>query len=378
MLRGYDSDPQRRFARRTRMSERAKLRGFVHFERRELEQLDSARATPPTGLRRDESAVRRAHRRSGAAAGAVRNARPEAARAVPGMEGGGADRQSAARESDRHQCAPQPHVVQRPHRMPPAALRRDAGRFSAALARPPPDAAETRARPGAQMFANRLRKNLKAALDWAQRESIDCFRIYDADMPEYAFAIDQYGDGAGNRWVVVQEYAPPQHGRAEGRAPAARRSAGSHSARAGYRAGANVRARAAPAEGLGAQYEKVAHEREFDVVREQPYRFAVNFTRLPGYGPVSRSSAHAPAASASSRSGKRFLNLFAYTGTATVYAAGGGATASTTVDMSRTYLEWAKRNLALNELAGPAARLRAGGLPHVAGGAARRARVAGT
>ena len=53
-------------------------------------------------------------------------------------------------------------------------------------------------------------------------------------------------------------------------------------------------------------------------------------------------------------SGKRFLNLFAYTGTATVYAAGGGATASTTVDMSRTYLDWAKRNLALNELAGPA------------------------
>src|SRR4029434_5405594 len=52
--------------------------------------------------------------------------------------------------------------------------------------------------------------------------------------------------------------------------------------------------------------------------------------------------------------GKRFLNLFAYTGTATVYAAGGGAGASTTVDMSRTYLDWAKRNLALNELASPA------------------------
>ena len=60
------------------------------------------------------------------------------------------------------------------------------------------------------MFANRLRKNLKSAQDWARRESVDCYRIYDADMPEYAFAIDQYGDGEGNRWVVVQEYAPPK------------------------------------------------------------------------------------------------------------------------------------------------------------------------
>jgi 23S rRNA (guanine2445-N2)-methyltransferase / 23S rRNA (guanine2069-N7)-methyltransferase len=51
--------------------------------------------------------------------------------------------------------------------------------------------------------------------------------------------------------------------------------------------------------------------------------------------------------------GRSFLNLFAYTGTATVYAAGAGATGSTTVDMSRTYLDWAKRNLALNGLAGP-------------------------
>ncbi len=56
-------------------------------------------------------------------------------------------------------------------------------------------AAEIRARPGAQMFANRLRKNLKAAQDWARKDEVDCYRIYDADMPEYAFAIDWYGDG---------------------------------------------------------------------------------------------------------------------------------------------------------------------------------------
>jgi len=59
--------------------------------------------------------------------------------------------------------------------------------------------AEIRARPGAQMFANRLRKNLKAAQDWARKEEVDCYRIYDADMPEYSFAIDWYGDGGEQR-----------------------------------------------------------------------------------------------------------------------------------------------------------------------------------
>ena len=127
----------------------------------------------------------------------------------------------------------------------------------------------------------------------------------------------------------------------------------------------------------GAQYEKLAREREFEVVREQPYRFFVNFTDYLDTG-LFLDHRLTRRLIGELASGKRFLNLFAYTGTATVYAAGGGATASTTVDMSRTYLDWAKRNLALNELAGPAARFRAGELPHVAGGAARRARVAGT
>ena len=59
--------------------------------------------------------------------------------------------------------------------------------------RPPPfDAQAARARPGAQMFANRLRKNLRQLRAWARREAVSCYRIYDADMPEYAFAIDLY------------------------------------------------------------------------------------------------------------------------------------------------------------------------------------------
>lgn len=217
---------------------------------------------------------------------------------------------------------------------------------------PPPDASETRARPGAQMFANRLRKNLKSAVDWAQRESIDCFRIYDADMPEYAFAIDQYGDGAGNRWVVVQEYAPPRTVDAK----AARQRRDETLAVIPHELDIPaermfVRERRQQKQ-LG-QYEKLAQEREFDVVREQPYRFHVNFT---DYLDTGLFLDHRPTRRLIGElaSGKRFLNLFAYTGTATVYAAGAGAVASTTVDMSRTYLDWAKRNLALNELAAPA------------------------
>ncbi len=68
--------------------------------------------------------------------------------------------------------------------------------------------ADWSSRPGAQMFANRLRKNLARLEPWAEREHIDCYRLYDADMPEYAFAIDVYGREP--RHVYVQEYAPPK------------------------------------------------------------------------------------------------------------------------------------------------------------------------
>ena len=208
------------------------------------------------------------------------------------------------------------------------------------------------ARPGAQMFANRLRKNLKAMGDWARRESIDCFRLYDADMPEYAFAIDRYGDGEGNRWVVAQEYAPPrtiQPGAARQRRQEALAVIPGVLDIPAERVFVRERRRQKD----GAQYEKVAHEREFEIVREQPYRFAVNFSDYLDTGLFLDHRLTRRYLGVLAR-GKRFLNLFAYTGAATVFAVGGGAVASTTVDMSRTYLDWARRNLALNDLAGPA------------------------
>jgi len=97
------------------------------------------------------------------------------------------------------------------------------------------------------------------------------------------------------------------------------------------------------------QYEKLAQTGEFHEVREGPCRFLVNFT---DYLDTGLFLDHRPTRLLIGQlaRGRRFLNLFAYTATATVHAALGGATATTTVDMSRTYLDWAQRNFALNGL----------------------------
>ena len=48
--------------------------------------------------------------------------------------------------------------------------------------------------------------------------------------------------------------------------------------------------------------------------------------------------------------GQHVLDLFAYTGTYTVFAAAGGAAETTTVDWFDSHLNWAQDNLALNGL----------------------------
>ena len=207
-----------------------------------------------------------------------------------------------------------------------------------------------RERPGAAMFANRLKKNYAHLSKWAKRADVACFRVYDADMPEYAFAVDIYGNDS--RWVSVQEYQAPQtvsHEAARSRRDEALSVLAEVLAVPQDRVHLRVRRR----QKEGAQYEKVGEEAEFHEVREGRYRFLVNFTDYLDTGlfldhRITRARVGELA------QGHRFLNLFAYTGTATVHAVGGGAVASTTVDMSRTYLDWAKRNLALNGLAGPA------------------------
>jgi len=99
----------------------------------------------------------------------------------------------------------------------------------------------------------------------------------------------------------------------------------------------------------GAQYEKLGETGEFHEVREGPCRFLVNFTDYLDTGLFLDHRATRAMLGEMAR-GKRFLNLFGYTGTATVHAALGGTTSTTTVDMSRTYLDWARRNFGLNGL----------------------------
>jgi 23S rRNA (guanine2445-N2)-methyltransferase / 23S rRNA (guanine2069-N7)-methyltransferase len=204
--------------------------------------------------------------------------------------------------------------------------------------------ADWSSRPGAQMFANRLRKNLQRLDPWAEREHIDCFRVYDADMPEYAFAIDLYGRGA--RHVYVQEYAAPK-------------TVDQESARERRREAlavlpdvlavpiSQVHSRVRKPQKGSEQYEKRDTKAERHAVQEGGLKFWVNFRDYLDTGlfldhRIVRGLLRQWA------KGADFLNLFCYTGSATVYAAAGGARSSASIDLSNTYLDWAHENLLLN------------------------------
>lgn len=201
---------------------------------------------------------------------------------------------------------------------------------------------------GAEMFANRLRKNLKNLGRWARQNEIRCYRLYDADLPEYAVAVDVY---QGERmWVHMQEYEAPSSvdpAKAEMRLVHAVAVVPKVLEIPPEQLFLKVRRKQ---KGL-AQYEKQADAGRFHVVEESGLKFWVNFEDYLDTGlfldhRITRRMIRERSA------GKRFLNLFAYTGTASVYAAEGGAASTTTVDMSRPYLDWAKRNLELNGLLG--------------------------
>ncbi|MDB6051846.1 MAG: rlmL [Pseudomonas sp.] len=194
---------------------------------------------------------------------------------------------------------------------------------------------------GGQMFANRLQKNLKLLGKWVRREGIDCYRVYDADMPEYSLAIDLYHD-----WVHVQEYAAPKSIDPE------KASARLFDALAAIPQALNIdksrvvikrRERQSGTK----QYERQSAQGQFREVSEGGVKLLVNLT---DYLDTGLFLDHRPMRMRIQReaAGKRFLNLYSYTGTASVHAAKGGARTTTSVDLSKTYLDWARRNLSLN------------------------------
>ncbi|MBA0197495.1 bifunctional 23S rRNA (guanine(2069)-N(7))-methyltransferase RlmK/23S rRNA (guanine(2445)-N(2))-methyltransferase RlmL [Pectobacterium brasiliense] len=202
----------------------------------------------------------------------------------------------------------------------------------------------------AEDFANRLRKNLRKLEKWAKQQGIECYRLYDADLPEYNVAVDRYGS-----WVVVQEYAPPKTVDAQ---------------KARQRLfdviNATLSVLELPSNRLVLktrerqkgknQYEKLAQKGDFLLMEEFGAKLWVNLTDYLDTGLFLDHRIARKMLGEMSR-GKDFLNLFAYTGTASVHAGLGGARSTTTVDMSRTYLEWAEKNLRVNGLTGRQHRL---------------------
>lgn len=209
----------------------------------------------------------------------------------------------------------------------------------------------------AVMFRNRLTKNLKQIEKWARKEAVSCYRVYDADLPDYSAAVDVYGSSrdAGEKWICVQEYAAPSiidpdkvKVRTSELLTVAQLVFEVDDDHLFYKTRARQRGEN--------QYEKLEAEGRFCEVGEGAARLLVNFQ---DYLDTGLFLDHRPIRQTifQEASKKRFLNLFGYTGAATVQAAKGGAVSTTTVDMSRTYLDWAARNLELNGINGKAHQL---------------------
>jgi 23S rRNA (cytosine1962-C5)-methyltransferase len=192
-------------------------------------------------------------------------------------------------------------------------------------------------------FANRLGKNIKHLRKWAQRQGLEAWRMYDRDVPQYPFAVDIYADhihlqeydtgwlmhkSEYEEWlaevmeaIVFVTGLPSEHIHLKRR----QRQKGKE------------------------QYEKTGADGTDFVIHEYGRAFWVNLDKYLDTG-LFLDHRHTRQKIGAMAAGKRFLNLFAYTGSFSVYAGTGGALSSETVDLSNTYLQWARRNFELNGL----------------------------
>ncbi|MEO1874852.1 MAG: bifunctional 23S rRNA (guanine(2069)-N(7))-methyltransferase RlmK/23S rRNA (guanine(2445)-N(2))-methyltransferase RlmL, partial [Cobetia sp.] len=194
---------------------------------------------------------------------------------------------------------------------------------------------------GGQMFANRLKKNQKSLARWLKQSGTTCYRLYDADMPEYALAIDIYG-----RHVHVQEYTPPKSVDAS---QAQRRLMDALAAIPQVLGCSpnDIHIKQRTRQAGKAQYTRQDSSGQRIEVQEGDARLWVN---LKDYLDTGLFLDHRPVRKLLGKEadGKRVLNLFCYTATATVHAVLGGASESVSVDMSNTYLDWGRENFKLN------------------------------
>ena len=196
-------------------------------------------------------------------------------------------------------------------------------------------------------FSNRLKKLSRHLRRWPTKRGITCYRIYERDIPEVPLVVDRYEDV-----LHIAEFDRPHE-----------RTAAQHADWLDHMVRNAAEALETPRELVflkhrqrqrgDAQYERVDDRRAMRAVNEGGLKFQVNLSDYVDTGlfldhRITRSMVREAAA------GGRFLNLFAYTGAFTVYAAAGGAAETTTVDLSANYLDWAEENLRLNGLMGPA------------------------
>lgn len=247
--------------------------------------------------------------------------------------------------------------------------------------------------PESEQFARRLRKVAKLRRKWAQREGVTCYRVYDADLPDYSAAIDLYEGSATTpgRWLVIAEYAAPrevdpalaearlldiltlaprilqvdpdnvfakarirsrggsQYGKqAGGTSPSSQHGKGGKPR--GTRSGS---ASNRPSQGAGSDTPSDIRTRRLPLIEEGGLTFAVNFNDYLDTGIFLDHRITRGLVRDHARGKRFFLNLFAYTGTATCYAADAGVEETVTVDLSNTYLDWAERNMEQNGFVGP-------------------------
>jgi len=195
----------------------------------------------------------------------------------------------------------------------------------------------------AQMFANRIKKNRKKWGRWAKRNGIDCYRIYDADIPEYGVAVDRYPTKAVVH--VFQKERDADDDRARQRVQDVLLTLPSALDLDPTDVVVKVRRK----HDQGDQYARVSREEAELIVNEGDLRFVVSLEDRIDTG-LFLDHRLVRAHAREHCSGKRVLNLFAYTCSVSVAAAVGGAKRTTSVDLSNTYLEWGKKNFRVNGL----------------------------
>ena len=202
-------------------------------------------------------------------------------------------------------------------------------------------------------YGNRLRKNARHVARWAKRNHIDCYRLYDCDVPKYPLTVDLYQTNQGTRVHLQEVDTGWQQSDDEHQAWLALvKSETSEVLGVSDEAVAlKHRVRQRVGKVLEQQYQATGRAGQDLIVREGPARFIVNLDAYLDTGlfldhRISRESVRERAHN------KRFLNLFAYTASFSVHAALGGAASSVSVDLSNTYCDWARRNLTLNGVDG--------------------------